>query len=157
MTRTGRVALLLIALSSSALAAPNEKASGAKAEILRLDAEWAKAAEARDLERILSYWSDDASVFPPGSPALVGKDAIRAYIGQSLQMPGFRISWKTNEVTVAESGDLAYGVGTNRVSFTGPDGKPVTVEGKAVTVWRKDPAGGWKCVVDIWNDIPSPK
>ena len=157
MTRTGRVALLVIALSSSALAAPNEKASGAKAEILRLDAEWAKAAEARDLERILSYWSDDASVFPPGSPALVGKDAIRAYIGQSLQMPGFRISWKTNEVTVAESGDLAYGVGTNRISFTGPDGKPVTVEGKAVTVWRKDPTGGWKCVVDIWNDVPSPK
>ena len=157
MTRTGRVALLVIALSSAALAGPNEKASGARAEILRLDAEWAKAAEARDLERILSYWSDDASVFPPGSPALVGKDAIRAYIGQSLQMPGFRISWKTNEVTVAESGDLAYGVGTNRVSFTGPDGKPVTVEGKAVTVWRKDPAGGWKCVVDIWNDIPSPK
>ena len=72
-------------------------------------------------------------------------------------MPGFRISWKTNDVTVAESGDLAYGVGTNRVSFTGPDGKPVTVEGKAVTVWRKDSAGGWKCVVDIWNDVPSPK
>jgi len=157
MKRTGLVALVAIALWSSALAAPREKTIDAKAEILRLDAEWAKAAEARDLERILSYWSDDASVFPPGSPALVGKDAIRAYIGQSLQMPGFRISWKTNEVTVAESGDLAYGVGTNRVSFTGPDGKPVTVEGKAVTVWRKDSAGGWKCVVDIWNDVPSPK
>ena len=157
MKRTCLVALVAIALWSSALAAPGEKTIDAKAEILRLDAEWAKAAEARDLERILSYWSDDASVFPPGSPALVGKDAIRAYIGQSLQMPGFRISWKTNEVTVAESGDLAYGVGTNRVSFTGPDGKPVTVEGKAVTVWRKDPAGGWKCVVDIWNDVPSPK
>ena len=101
--------------------------------------------------------SNDASVFPPGSPALVGKDAIRAYIAQSLQMPGFRISWKTNEVTVAESGDLAYGVGTNRVSFSGPDGKPVTVEGKAVTIWRKDSAGAWKCVVDIWNDVPAPK
>ena len=157
MTRTGRVALLVIALSSSALAAPNEKASGAKAEILRLDAEWAKAAEAGDLEKTLAYWSDDASVFPPGSPALVGKDAIRVYVAESLRTPGFRITWKTNEVTVAESGDLAYGIGTNRVSFTGPDGKPVTVEGKAVTVWRKDPTGGWKCVVDIWNDVPSPK
>ena len=96
---------------------PRGEGECAKAEILRLDAEWAKAAEAGDLEKILSYWSDDASVFPPGSPALVGKDAIRAYIAQSLQMPGFRISWKTNEVTVAESGDLAYGVGTNRGLF----------------------------------------
>ena len=120
MKRTGLVALVVIALSSAALAASKEKVSGAKAEILRLDAEWAKAAEAGDLEKTLAYWSDDASVFPPGSPALVGKDAIRAYVAGSLRTRGFRISWKTNEVTVAESGDLAYGVGTNRVSFTGP-------------------------------------
>src|SRR6185295_18070260 len=57
MTRAGLVALVAIALWSSALAAPGEKTIDAKAEILRLDAEWAKAAEARDLERILSYWS----------------------------------------------------------------------------------------------------
>mgnify|MGYP003545081904 CR=1 FL=1 len=97
-------------------------AGAAKAEILRLDAEWSKAAESRDLEKILSYWSDDASVFPPASPALVGKDAIRAYVAKSFQIPGFRISWKTTEVSVAASGDLAYGIGTNRVSFDGPDG-----------------------------------
>ena len=127
-----------------------------KAEILRLDAEWSAVAGSGDLERTLAYWSDDAMLLPPGSPALVGKDAIRAYVAESLRIPGFRISWKTNDVTAAASGDLAYGVGTNRVSFTGPDGKRVTVEGNAVTVWRKD-AAGWKCIVDIWNEAPAPK
>jgi ketosteroid isomerase-like protein len=125
-----------------------------KTKILRLDAEWARTAESGDLERIVSYWSDDAMVFPPGSPALVGKAAIGEYVAQSLRTPGFRITWKTKDVTVAESGDLAYGIGTNQVSFTGPDGRPVTIDGKAVTVWRKDAAGSWKCVVDIWNDAP---
>jgi uncharacterized protein (TIGR02246 family) len=149
--------LLSFVLSSAALAAnAEENAKDVRAEILRLDAEWSQAAESGDLEKILSYWSDDASVFPPGSPALVGKAAIRAYVAQSLQMPGFRISWKTNEVSVAAGGDLAYGIGTNRVSFDGPDGKRVTVEGKAVTVWRKDASGAWKCVVDIWNDVSAP-
>ena len=119
-------------------------------EILRIDAEWARAAESGDLERILSYWSDDATLLPPGSPPLAGKAAIREYVAESLRMPGFHITWKTNEATVAASGDLAYGVGTNRVSFHGPDGKPVVLEGNAATVWRKD-AAGWKCVVDIWN------
>ena len=126
-------------------------------EILRLDAEWARAAEAGDLERALSYWTEDAMVFPPGSPVLIGKAAIREYVAQSLRVPGFRITWKTDAVTVAESGDLAYGIGTNRVSFLGPDGKPVTIDGKAVTVWRKNAAGVWKCIVDIWNDGPPPK
>src|SRR5262245_43698388 len=128
----------------------------ASAEILRLDAEWSRVAGSGDLERTLSYWSDDATLLPPGSPPLVGKDAIRAYVAESLRMPGFHISWKTTDVTVAASGDLAYGTGTNRVSFTGPDGKPVTIEGNAVTVWRKDPAG-WKCIGDIWNGVPAPE
>ena len=124
-----------------------------RAEILRLDAEWSEVAGTRDLERILSYWSDDASLIPPGRPAIVGKDAIREYIRSSLEIPGFRISWKTNDVTVSESADLAYGTGTNQVSFLGPDGKTVTVRGEAVTVWRRR-GGAWKCVVDVWNEVP---
>jgi uncharacterized protein (TIGR02246 family) len=121
----------------------------AKAEILRLDQEWVKAAAEGDLERILSFWADDATVFPPGSPALVGKAAIREYIATSLRTPGFSISWKTTEVVVSASGDLAYGVGVNRVSLQGPGG-PIVIDGKAVTVWRRE-SPGWKCVIDIWN------
>ena len=121
-----------------------------KAESLRLDEEWVKAAADGDLERILSFWADDATVFPPGSPALAGKAAIREYIAASLRTPGFSISWNTTDVVVSAGGNFAYGVGVNRVSFSGPDGKPVVIDGKAVTVWRKDPAG-WKCVIDIWN------
>ena len=132
-------------------------ASDAKSEILRLDAEWSRTAATGDVERILSYWTDDATVFPPGAPALVGKAAIREYVTQSFRLPGFAISWRTTELVVSASGELAYGIGANRVSFTGPDGAPVVAEGKAVTVWRRDAMGGWKCVIDIWNDVrPSP-
>jgi uncharacterized protein (TIGR02246 family) len=121
-------------------------------QILRIDAEWSAAAQGRDIERIVSYWADDAVLFPPGSSRLEGKPAIRAYVAKSFQAPGFGISWKTTDVVVSRSGDLAYATGTNRVSFTGPDGQPVTVEGKAVTVWRREKDGAWKCVIDIWNN-----
>ena len=126
-----------------------------QSEILRLDAEWARAAQGRDIDQVVSYWADDAIVFPPGSPPLKGKPAIRDFVAKSFQTPGFSISWKTTNVAVARSGDLAYATGTNRVSFTGPDGKQVLVEGKAVTVWRKEKGGIWKCVIDIWNDVSS--
>jgi uncharacterized protein (TIGR02246 family) len=137
--------------------APAATKSDAKSQILRLDAEWSEAARKRDLERVLSFWAEDAIVYPPGSPALVGKAAIREYVTRSFQVPGFGISWTTTNVTVARAGDLAYATGTNRVTFDGPDGKPVVVEGKAVTVWRKDANAGWKCVIDIWNDVPAQK
>ena len=124
-------------------------------QILRLDAEWSRAAQALDIDRVLSFWSDDAIVFPPGSPALVGKPAIRQYVQKSFRTPGFGISWETTSVVLAGSHDLAYATGTNRVTFAGPDGKEIIVQGKAVTVWRREKAG-WKCAIDIWNDVPPP-
>jgi uncharacterized protein (TIGR02246 family) len=125
-----------------------------RVQILQLDREWSEAAQIRDVERVLSYWADDAIVLPPGSPPVVGKPAIREFVVKSFQAPDFTISWKTMEVTVSGSGELAYAIGTNRVTFRSPDGKQMTVEGKAVTVWRREKGGSWKCIVDIWNDTP---
>jgi hypothetical protein len=62
--------------------------------LLRRDAEWADAAAAgQDLDRILSYWSDDALVIEPGQPIYEGKAAIRGYVAASLRTPGFKIHW----------------------------------------------------------------
>jgi ketosteroid isomerase-like protein len=120
-----------------------------------LDKAWAQAAAARDIEKTVSFWADDARVFPPGQPAVVGKEAIRKYVSEGFALPGFSIQWETSDFMVSASGDMAYGVGTNKVAFTSPQGTPVVEHGRAVTVWRKTSGGGWKCVVDIWNAEPS--
>ncbi len=130
----------------------------ARAELERVDASWAgAAADGRNVERIASFWADDAVVIPPGQPAIIGKEAIRNYVAISLKIPGFHISWKTERFKVSDSGDLAYGVGTNRVSFSDKDGNLVTSNGRVVTIWRVESGGSWKCVVDIWNeDVSAP-
>ena len=128
-----------------------------RATLLRLDKEWAQAAAARDLEKTVSFWADDARVVPPGQPAVVGKDAIRAYVAAAFAVPGFSIQWQTSDFVVSASGDMAYGFGTNTVSLDGPEGKRLTEHGRALTLWRKVPGGAWKCVIDIWNaDPPAP-
>ncbi|HEX9303079.1 MAG TPA: SgcJ/EcaC family oxidoreductase [Thermoanaerobaculia bacterium] len=130
--------------------------SDAASQILRLDTEWSQAAQRRDADRVVSFWADDATVFPPGSPPVIGKSAIREFVAKSFQTPGFSISWKTTSVVVSRSGDFAYATGTNRVTFSGAEGKQVAMDGKAVTVWRREPGGVWKCVIDIWNDVSPP-
>ena len=85
-----------------------------RTRLLRRDAEWAAAAsDGRDVERILSYWTDDAIVLPPGLPAVVGKAALRHYIRGSVQIPGFRITWTSTDVTFSPDGTLAYMLGRN--------------------------------------------
>jgi uncharacterized protein (TIGR02246 family) len=123
-----------------------------RARLLRRDAEWAAtASEGRDPERILSYWTDDAVVLPPGLPAVVGKAALRKYVKASLQIPGFKLTWTSSDVAFSPDGNLAYMFGRNAVTMNAQDGKPITTEGRGVTVWRRESDGQWRCVVDIWN------
>lgn len=123
-----------------------------KTRLLQRDAEWATAAsEDKDVELILSYWTDDAVMLPPGQPAIIGKEALRHYVQASLQIPGFMITWTSTDVNLSPDANLAYMFSRNAVTIKGPDGMPITTEGRAVTIWRRESDGEWRCAVDIWN------
>jgi len=154
MRRVTWLGLLLVLVGTSAYAATVD-VEAERAALFRLDKAWAQAAAARDVEKSVSFWADDASLFPPGQPAVIGKDALRRYVSESFSMPGFSISWETKEFVVSTSGDLAYGVGTNTVTIHDAQGNPVTERGRAVTVWRKGKDNSWRCVIDIWNAEPA--
>ena len=130
--------------------------SAERTRLLERDAQWAKAAsEGRDIERILSFWTDDAVVLAPGLAPVHGKTALRAYVEASLQIPGFRISWTSADVVFSDDRTLAYMFSENAVTMNGPDGRPATTKGRAVTIWRRASDGEWRCAVDLWNEGPS--
>ena len=123
--------------------------------VLEQDAEWAAlSSKGQDVDRIVAFWTDDARVFAPGLPAFSGKAALRRYVEGALAIPGFHITWSTSEASLSPDGQLAYLLSTNAVTMPGPGGQPVTTNGRAVTVWRREPDGNWRCAVDIWNDEP---
>ena len=127
-----------------------------KERLLRRDADWARlASERRDIEGMLSYWTEDAIVIPPGLPAVVGKAALREYVENSMKTPGFGITWTSTDVTFSPDGNLAYIMSTNEVRMNAPDGTPTTTAGRAVTIWRREPDNEWRCVVDVWNAGPA--
>ncbi|MFZ0807207.1 MAG: DUF4440 domain-containing protein [Candidatus Sulfotelmatobacter sp.] len=115
------------------------------------DAQWLAAVKAKDFDRALGFWSDDATVFAPNAPVLVGREAIRKYVTEASAIPGFSINWTTDKVWVSSSGDLAYSSGGNEITLTTPAGKPVIERNKGLVVWKKQADGSWKCVADIWN------
>lgn len=124
--------------------------------LLERDAQWAALASAgQNVERIVSFWTDDAVVYPPGLPAFRGKAAIRGYVEGALAIPGFHITWTSSEATLSPDGRMGYLTSTNAVTIPGPEGRPVTSRGRVVTVWRREQDGEWRCMVDIWNDAPA--
>jgi ketosteroid isomerase-like protein len=144
----------LLLLSPFAASAQSSKSSATRAALLKTDTEWAAAAGTTDVERIVSFWTDDAVIYPPREAPVAGKMAVRKYVSDSLKIPGFAISWKPMEAVVSASGDLGYTRGTNTFTFPDAQGRLTTSNGRYLTVWRKEPGGRWRCVVDFWNDAP---
>ena len=73
------------------------------------DAEWADLASAgKDVDKIVSYWSDDAVLIFPGQPVLEGKPAIRAYVEASLKTPGFKIHWVSEKPVFSADSGLSW-------------------------------------------------
>ncbi len=116
-----------------------------------LDDQWSTAAGAKDLDKTVSFYSDDAIVMPPNAPAATTKEAIRRGWKDFLDTVS-DLRWKTTRVEIAKSGDLAVLIGT--YDMTTKDG--TKDHGKYCEVWEKKADGNWKCGTDMFNsDLPA--
>ena len=124
-------------------------------DLLETDRAWARLAEAEaPVDSVVAYWTSDARVILPGQPVLVGTEAIRQMVAGTRAIPGFRISWTPDSAVVSPSGDFGYTWGANQITAPDSAGTLVTMEGRYITVWRKEPDGRWRCSVDISNEGP---
>ncbi|MFQ5776727.1 MAG: YybH family protein [Terriglobia bacterium] len=147
------VILLVLAISGCA---PQMDVEAEEAAIRETANEWMNAANAKDVERLVDLYADDASLFPPNAPLVTGKEAIGTAWSELIESPGFATSLQTTKVEISRAGDLAYSVGTYEDTRNDPEGNPVTDRGKWVVALKKQPDGAWKIVADIWNlDLPA--
>jgi uncharacterized protein (TIGR02246 family) len=126
---------------------PDHRAADA-ASIRALDADWAKAASAKNPAAITSFYAENAVLLPPGGQMASGRQAILKTWQQLSSQPGFALTFAPNTVDVSKSGDLAYEIGDYALTLNDKRGKPETSKGKYVVVWGKQPDGTWKALVD---------
>ncbi|MBI1749071.1 MAG: DUF4440 domain-containing protein [Acidobacteria bacterium] len=156
--RVGMVAVIVVLALFAGCApqpaqppAPPDTRAADEAAIKAAATDWAKATEAKDVEKFLSFYADDATVYPPGAPAMSGPDARRKFWTEVFALPEIQAKITTAKVEAAKSGDIAYELGTFEESFKDKKGKPVNIVGKYVVVWKKQASGQWKAFADIFN------
>ena len=146
---------MLLALCAAGCAQSSLDPAAESSKLAQRDADWSSASfEGKDIDRIVSYWSDDAHVLQPGLPPIDGKAAIRAFVTASLKIPGFKIHWVSDKPVLSPDGTMAYMLGNVETTAPGANGTLQSTHGRGVTVWRRDADGVWRCVVDISNDAP---
>ncbi len=115
------------------------------------------AATARDLDALVAFYTDDASVLTANAPIFTGKQAIKDGLKPMLADPQFSLILMPTRVEVSKSGDMAFTQGPYKMTFSDFRGNKFEDEGKYLTVWRKLQDGTWKAVEDAMNsDLPLP-
>ena len=112
---------------------------------------WSDVADAKDLEKTVSYYAEDANMFPNGAPMVMGKRGIRKVWEAFMNTPGYSLRTMTFKVDVAKSRDLAYEAGTFELKQNDAQGNRASGMGKYIVVWKRQANGDWKAVVDIFN------
>ena len=147
------LAALMTACSSSVPTSQNANVAAVRS----VEAAWVKDIATKDVDKFVSYYSDDASLLMPNEMMITGKDNIKAALKPMLADPNFALTFQSARGEASKSGDLVYVIGTYSMTTSSPaDQKPVTDQGKYLTVYKKQADGTWKAVADMVNtDLPA--
>ena len=123
---------------------------GIKHAIKADEKKWNEQFKSDDLEGTLGHYADDAYFVAPGVKPASGSTEIRQVYAKAMADPAFQISFASDRIDVAGSGDLAYARGHFTEKYTDPKTQKVMSDsGSYVTVYKKQSDGGWKAVEDF--------
>lgn len=117
--------------------------------------QYASSLNAGDVDSYMALWADDAMQLPPDSLPIVGKETLRAGLESELEAITYDMEITNKEVNV--SGDMAVARGTYAATITFKDGSdPISIDGKYMTLLKRQPDGSWKIFRDIYNSNVPP-
>jgi uncharacterized protein (TIGR02246 family) len=150
------VAVVLILLISTGCSSKTE--INTDADVAAINEIWnsySSSLNDGDIDSWLSLWTKDGVQMPPDEPRVVGKDQLRQRNGGALDLFAVDIEITNEEVEV--DGSLAYSRGHYVATFSPKDGaQPIPVDGKFMTILKRQTDGSWKIHRDIFNSNVAP-
>ncbi|MVM35890.1 DUF4440 domain-containing protein [Spirosoma sp. HMF4905] len=119
-----------------------------KTEIQAIETEWANATTAKDIDKVMALYADDAVEMADDEPMSVGKAAIRQVLLKSMKArkAGTTVSYETMDVY--GDGNVVTEVG--KTTIKDPAGNVVSA-GKYMGIFEKRD-GKFICIRDINNE-----
>lgn len=95
----------------------------------------------------IAYAAGDPVLIRPGNMPIIGRTE---FVEAFSKVTGSALSWEPLRAEIAASQDLGYTFGR----YTLRDGETIKTHGVYVTVWKKQPDGSWKFVLDGGGTTP---
>ena len=119
-----------------------------------LEARFAKDVLEKGGAGFASWFADDGVALGNGAAPLIGKVAIAK--SANWLAKDYQLTWTPTDALMGPSGDMGYTWGHFEGKSKDAHGNPVLTGGRYMTVWRRQPDGSWKVVLDAGaNDAPN--
>jgi len=119
-----------------------------KPAMIQADRDFSKLSEEKGMKYALLQYIDGKGVLlRPNTLPMVGGDAIN-FISQGNDT-SYTMTWEPNGGSIAKSGELGYTYGVYSIK---PNNQDTVFYGTYVSVWKRQPDGNWKFVLETGNE-----
>jgi uncharacterized protein (TIGR02246 family) len=128
--------------------AGSERLAEAKRAIDKGNAQWIEAWEKGNPEMLAAIFTDDAVMLSQGRKVFKGRQQILERQKEAMESVTRPIKVSVVTVKIWLDGDTAYETGKYKYEYA-EKGKPITEEGRYVTIWKRRDDGSWKLSMDM--------
>lgn len=143
--------------NGSATTAPNPltdpTAKPGKMLLFDLEARFARDVLERGGVAFADWFAEDGVALGNGQAPVVGRVAIAKSAAWDPKV--YQLTWTPTDGSMGPSGDIGYTWGHFEGHSKDANGNPITTTGRYITIWRKQPDGNWKVVMDAGANEPA--
>jgi uncharacterized protein (TIGR02246 family) len=118
-------------------------------EVLAIARAWENYANTRDARGLATLYTENATLLPPGQPAVSGRQNIETFWRGFLDLGASDARLKS--IHVAGSGDLVYEIGEFSAMMPQPSGGTAPGTGKYLVVFERQPDGSLRMAADMFS------
>jgi len=143
--------LAMVALMAGGCAPQAADPSAEIAALREAAATYHAAASGKDAEAVVALYGEGALMVPPNADLVEGLESVQNYQFGFIVTPGVELDFELIRVEVSASGDMGWTLAIGEITINREEGPPGRDEVRDFHVWKKQPDGSWKVVVDMWN------
>jgi len=137
---------LLIAFLFTCSSCKTKNKTHSADEIIKADEDFSNLSKKEGMKKaFIDYIDNEGILLRPGHAPITGADAID-FLTQ-VNDSSYILTWKPKGGEISSSGDMGFTYGIYNLEI-----KDTVLKGTYVSIWKKQPDGKWKFVLDSGNE-----
>lgn len=116
--------------------------------LMQLDRDFDKATSEKGVDGWITYFAPNGSMLGDTNKPITGLTEIRKAMEPAFKDSSYSLRWHPTKAEIMIPGVIGYTVGRYESLRKNKEGKLMKFTGSYSSIWKKQPDGSWKIVLD---------